>query len=223
MHILKIRKDANSPWETLDVIVGPVGPQGPQGEDYILTDADKREIAGYINLSSYATIKYVDDKIANAQPDLSNYYTKAQTNNKIEEAVAAIPATDLSNYYTMSQTDKKIEDAVADLDIPEQDLSDYATKEYVDTEIVKVATGGTVDLSNYYTKSQVDALIPDTSGFALKTDIPSLEGYAKLTDIPDTSNFTTMTAVEAKGYQTKAQVQALITASLPASGEEVSY
>ena len=38
--------------------------------------------------------------------------------------------------------------------------------------------GGSVDLSNYYTKAQVDALIPDVSGFALKSEIPSIEGLA---------------------------------------------
>lgn len=44
-----------------------------------------------------------------------------------------------------------------------------------------------VDLSNYYTKSETEALIPNTSGFI------------------------TMSAVEAKGYQTEEQVIALIS------------
>lgn len=67
--------------------------------------------------------------------------------------------------------------------------------------------------NNYYKKTEVDELIPDTSTFALKTDIP------------DVSGFTTMTAVEAKGYQTEAQVNALITAALGNIGvaEEGSY
>lgn len=67
--------------------------------------------------------------------------------------------------------------------------------------------------NNYYKKTEVDGLIPDTSTFALKTDIP------------DVSGFTTMTAVEAKGYQTEAQVNALITAALGniAVAEEGSY
>lgn len=60
--------------------------------------------------------------------------------------------------------------------------------------------------NNYYTKTEVDGLIPDTSTFALATDIP------------DVSGFTTMTAVEAKGYQTADQVNALITTALGAIG-----
>lgn len=47
-----------------------------------------------------------------------------------------------------------------------------------------------VDLSDYYTKSEIDNLIPDVSGF------------------------TTMNAVEEKGYQTEAQVNDLINTAL---------
>ena len=142
MNIIKVRRDANSPWETIDVLVGPQGEagytpvkgvdyfdgkdgkdglngkdgkdglNGKDGKDYVLTDADKREIAGMVEVSG------------------------------------------------------------DDVDI---------------------------DLTDYYTKSEVNNLIPDTSGF------------------------TTMSAVEQKGYQTKAQVEALITAAMPASGEEVQY
>lgn len=54
----------------------------------------------------------------------------------------------------------------------------------------------------FLTEEQVMALIPDVSGFALKSEIP------------DVSSYTTMNAVEAKGYQTEAQVQALINSAL---------
>ena len=60
-----------------------------------------------------------------------------------------------------------------------------------------VAVGeGVSDLSNYYTKQEVDALIPDVSDFI--SEIPSeyvteselaAKGYAKTTDIPDVSGF----------------------------------
>ena len=92
---------------------GPEGPAGKDGEDYILTDADKQQIANMV----------------------------------------VIPAPD-------------------------------------------------VDLSNYYTKSETEALIPNTSGFI------------------------TMSAVEAKGYQTEEQVIALISqyggSNLP-NGEEAQF
>ena len=51
--------------------VGPQGPQGIQGEDYVLTEEDKKEIAGLINVPDV---------------DLNNYYTKAE----VDEAIANI-------------------------------------------------------------------------------------------------------------------------------------
>lgn len=88
---------------------------------------------------------------------------------------------------------------------------------------------GSVDLSNYYTKAQVNALIPDVSGFitgseadtkistavslaeervdfklgsyALKTEIPDVSGF--ITEIP--SEYITETELNAKGYLTAHQ------------------
>lgn len=208
---------------------GPQGPVGPAGKDYVLTEGDKEEIAGLMDLSSYATQAYV--------------------NNKISQ----IPETDLSNYYTKEQTDIKIGNAVATID-----LSGYATQEYVTTKIAQAQLEGDVDLSGYYTKSETDAAIakaqPDLTPYALKTDIPSTSGFATtdyvdtkiqeaqlsgkdvdLTNyytksevdalIPDVSGYTTMSAVEANGYQTEAQVKALINSALNAIGvaEEGAY
>ena len=62
------------------------------------------------DLSSYATIEYVDNAIDNIdipEIDLSDYYTKSQVNDKIEE----IPPTDLSDYYTKQEVDNKIEES----------------------------------------------------------------------------------------------------------------
>ena len=70
---------------------GPEGPIGPKGEDghtpvkgvdyfdgkdYVLTDADKQEIAGMVEVSG-------------GEVDLSNYYTKSEVDNLID----AIPST----------------------------------------------------------------------------------------------------------------------------------
>ena len=88
---------------------------------------------------------------------------------------------------------------------------------------------GSVDLSNYYTKAETEALIPDVSGFitgseadtkistavslaeervdfklgsyALKTEIPDVSGF--ITEIPD--EYVTETELNAKGYLTEHQ------------------
>ena len=84
------------------------------------------------------------------------------------------------------------------------DTSAYATETYVNEKIAEIQTGS-VDLSNYYTKAQIDA-----KGYL--TEHQSLANYALKSEIPDVS-----------GYQTEAQVLALIRANMPASGDEVSY
>ena len=88
---------------------------------------------------------------------------------------------------------------------------------------------GSVDLSNYYTKAETEALIPDVSGFitgseadtkistavslaeervdfklgsyALKTEIPDVSGF--ITEIP--GEYVTETELNAKGYLTEHQ------------------
>lgn len=107
---------------------------------------------------------------------------------------------DLSNYYTKNETYSKTE---------------------VDEKIAAVPGGGTVDLSNYYTKTETDQKIAEAQLAGGEVD---LSGYALKSEIPDVSQFITMSAVEAKGYQTETQVQELINSALAAlDGSGVEY
>lgn len=62
----------NEKIETIELTPGPAGKDGKDGEDYVLTEADKKEIAGMVevtgggdvDLTGYATEKYVDDAIS---------------------------------------------------------------------------------------------------------------------------------------------------------------
>ena len=47
--------------------------------------------------------------LSGATPDLSNYYTKNETDTQIADAIADIPQPDLSNYYTKDQIGVKEE------------------------------------------------------------------------------------------------------------------
>ena len=47
--------------------IGPQGPQGPAGQDYVLTQDDKTEIAGLVDLTNYATTTYVNNAVANIE------------------------------------------------------------------------------------------------------------------------------------------------------------
>ena len=218
-----------------------------------------------VDLSNYYTKPEIDEKLENVTVDLTGYATEDYVNN----AVHNIPQPDLSNYYTKGETDAAINVAVSEID-----LSGYALK----SEIPDVSGFISEIPSEYVTESELNAKgyltehqslegyalktdIPDVSGFALKSEIPSIEGlatetyvnekiaaipevdlsgYALKSEIPDVSNLATKNELDiaiarvigeipdVSGYQTEAQVIALIEAhgggggSLPVS-EEVGF
>lgn len=112
--------------------------------------------------------------------DLSNYYTKDETDSLIDTAVQNIDLSsyatkvELENYDTSEQVDAKINA----IEIPEVDLSDYAKK----SDIPDVSGFITQIPSEYVTETELNA-----KGYL--TEHQSLEGYAKTTDIPDVSGF----------------------------------
>lgn len=189
----------------------------------------------------------VEDYIAEhgVQVDLGDYYTKTETDDAIEQAVAAIPEVDLSEYAKKSEipsttglaTEKYVQEQIAKIEIPETDLTDYATKQYVGEEITKAQlSGGDIDLDGYATEKYVDDAIA-----AIEHPTPDLSEYAKKSDIPDTSKFITEVPAEyvtetelnqaladlpsgggdadLSDYYTKAETEALI----PTPGEGLTY
>ena len=68
------------------------------------------------------------------------------------------------------------------------DTSAYATETYVNEKIAEIQTGS-VDLSNYYTKAQIDAKgylteHQSLADYALKSEIPDVSGYLTLDTLP---------------------------------------
>ena len=57
------------------------------------------------------------------------------------------------------------------------DSLNIASKEYVDNAIVNAELGGGGDLSNYYTKEEIDNKIPNLEDYALKSEIPDVSAY----------------------------------------------
>ena len=65
--------------------------RGPAGQDYVLTQDDKTEIAGLVDLTNYATTTYVDNAISAIQvPDVSGFQTEEQVNTLINQALGVI-------------------------------------------------------------------------------------------------------------------------------------
>lgn len=99
--------------------------------------------------------------------DASNYYTKTDTDNKISQATSG--KADSSDVYTKTQTDNKID----------TELSAFTyDKETIDA---KVASGGTFDPTNYYTKSDTDTLLSGKQATLVnQTNIKSVGGETLL-------------------------------------------
>ena len=124
------------------------------------------------------------------------------------------------------------------------DTSAYATETYVNEKIAQVEAGS-VDLSNYYTKAQVDAKIPDITGLASQTWVEnkgyltehqslktingeSIVGSGNITisgGSADLSNYYTKTEIDNKGYLTEHQSLAnyALKSEIPTVPTNVSY
>lgn len=116
MYILKVRENANSPWQTIDVLVGPAGHTPIKGTDYF-TQEDIDYIIAEIEKGNYATVDYVDDAINQAlvggEVDLSDYAKTAD----LAKVATSGDYNDLANLPTIPST------------------TGLATEEYVNTAI----------------------------------------------------------------------------------------
>jgi hypothetical protein len=106
------------------------------------------------NDSGFTTKKYVDNAIANLD---------------IPEA-----EVDLSDYYTKDETD----DLLADLDV-EMALSDDGEGNVVISNVERGEGGEPIDITNYYTKAEIDELIegieiPDVSAYQTEAQVQAL-------------------------------------------------
>lgn len=163
--------------------------------------------------SEYITETELDAKgYLTEHQDISNLATKAEVSeveNKIPTKVSQLENDKgyLTEHQDLTGYAKKT-------DIP--DVSGFITEipaEYVTDDELN-AKGYLTEhqsLANYYTKPEVNELIPDLSGYALKTEIPTVPtnvsafnndvGY--LTEIP--AEYVTETELNAKGYLTEHQ------------------
>lgn len=128
--------------------------------------------------------------------------------------------SDIKTVATKEYVDSKIET------IPDVDLDDYVQKsdlaglategfveEFVKKQILEAELNDKeADLSVFYTKAEVDALIPDTSKYVTKDEIPSLEDYVTKDELSETINGIEHPAVDLTGYATEQFVTDAIAA-----------
>ena len=180
---------------------------------------------------------YAWEKIGTTEIDLSNYYTKSQTDAAITAAINTV----LADYSTTTQMTAAIAAA----------LASYYTKTEVDALIADFITKSVNDLTYYYlksetfTKSEVNALIAAVQQFTYQSvaELPtaSAETMNKIYLVPSTNpetknvkdEFITIavtdqgtttysweqigsTTIDLSGYYTSAQTDAAINTALSA-------
>ena len=166
---------------------------------------------GGVDLSDYVTKSELQAKLdaLHINIDLSAYATKEELNTAINSIDLSSYAkkTDIPSLdgYAKKTDIPSLEGYVTDTELnakgyltEHQDLSayalkteiptvpsldGYATTEYVDNAIANVPSGGTTDLSNYYTKEETNALIPSTEGFVTKEYVDNAVSNIPTTDL----------------------------------------
>ena len=163
--------------------------------------ATKEELTNAINsidLSAYAKKTDLPSLDAYAKksdiPDVSGYLSS------IPEEYVTDTELNAKGYLTQHQD---LSAYALKTEIPS--LDGYATTQYVDNAIANVPSGGNVDLSNYYTKAETNALIPSTEGLATEEYVNNAVSNIPTTDL---SNYYT----KAETYS-KTEVDTLVANS----------
>lgn len=101
------------------------------------------------------------------------------------------PEVELTDYYTKGEVDTAIKEAVDAIEVPEVDMTGYATEQYVNEQIGKIEIPDP-DLSDYAKKSDIPSLAPyATKAYvndAIQTNKPNLTGYATEKYVDDAVN-----------------------------------
>ena len=108
---------------------------------------------------------------------IENYYTKYQTDERIEEAISGITGS-TGCCITPEEVDEKIASAKTEIEAEIPSLSGYATEQWVEDK--HYITG--VDLSDYALKSEIPTVPTSNTAFTndagYLTEHQSLSGYA---------------------------------------------
>ena len=155
--VLTVISDSGASSADLKGPKGDTGPRGPQGPAGVVYDENGELV---IDLSIYYSKGEIDDMFNAYEPDLSNCATKAELAEEVGDLEVEVGNT----YATKTELAAQVQDINNRMNNVSVDLTGYATEEYVDEQIVNVATGGTINLDNYYTKSEVDGIKVEADG-----------------------------------------------------------
>lgn len=102
----------------------------------IVSKADKSYVDD--ELTKKANVAHTHEQYLEVE-DINGLASEEFVTTKIAEAKLAASDVDLSSYYTKSETDAKIDEAIDAIEHPTIDLTPYATTSYVDKQLVTKA------------------------------------------------------------------------------------
>lgn len=178
-----------------------ISADGENYSDLFAVSADQTRMVSNVAANSYYRLKGNNSEVTvnwlktcvteGGSADLSNYYTKAETDAAIEEAVSGISggSADLTNYWDSGETKTYVDSADAAVyasavSYTDQALAGYTTSADVETQIVE---------KNYVTSAQTEEQILD------KNYITSAQAETQITS---------------KNYITSAQAETQITSKI---------
>ena len=186
---------------------------------YLTEHQDLSDYARTADLHSHTNKNVLDDISAT---DVSNW-----NDAKVHSQTPHAPSTAQPNFIEdikVNGASLMISDKTVNIDLSKYakkteipSIDGLATTKYVDNAIANIPTGGDVDLSNYYTKEETNALIPSTEGFAtteyvdnVVSNIPTtdLTGYA--TEEYVNNAISNIPATDLSNYYTKKETDMLI-------------
>ena len=132
--------------------------------------------------------------------DLSNYYTKSETDEAIANAIEDIEPVDLSNYYNKSQTDQAISSATQNFVTSAQVETQIVSKNYITsgdakTQIESYNYITSADTVDFVTSAVTDEINEHLDSVEEVTSIALNELNDKLDEI-DLSNYVTKDIIE---------------------------
>lgn len=156
----------------------------------------KQSIANKADINNVYSKSEVDKKIDDAvtgEIDLSDYYKKVEIDSKLSEKANISDIPDTSSFATKTELAGKAD--ISDISAmatktelaAKANVADVYTKEEVNDLIDNIETSGTtVDLTNYYKKNEVNALLAnkaDTSAMATMATKTELATKANSSDV----------------------------------------
>lgn len=157
-----------------------------------------------VDLEGYATENYVDTKFAEIKVPTA----VSELNNDAGYITANdIPEVNLSNYYTKSETETLVNEAVNGIEIPDTTgfitMGDVEAKGYLTSDDIADKADKS-ELASLATKEEVEAVegkIPSLENYATKQDVADAVAGIEIPEVPE---------VNLENYHTKAEITELL-------------